>query len=462
MAYKNLITYNSKVSQVSRDFYSPNASVSGKPLSTVYAFLSRVDPWSDNNFPVQPTQDQQYLKSVFGNMFVAKKITSNNISPVIQRIDWVSGTTYQHYQDDIDMFATDTNGFLIYKFYVRNNYDQVFKCLWNNNDSPSTVMPMFQPGAFDSNDIYTGSDGYKWKFMYTIDSGSKSKFMDVNWMPISVSANASPNPVNTSAGFGDIEVINVTNSGSGYDAVNTTIVVSITGSNTSPAAANVVVSNGAISDIIVSNPGKDYTSANISIVSYTSSNLSFVSPTGSGATVIAYASPIGGHAYDPISELGTNHTMYSIEFNGSENGNIPTDIEYYQIGLVVNPSAQSSSPANASIYKISTDFFVAVGLGSFVNDEIVYQGNSLETATFTATVLSFDNTTGIINLINTKGTPLVNASVYGNTSNTVRTLLSVNTPDFIPYSGYISYIENRSGIQRSPDGIEQFRFVVQY
>jgi len=462
MAYKNLITYNSKVSQVSRDFYSPNALVSGKPLNTVYAFLSRVDPWADDNFPNQPTQDQQYMKSVLGNMFVAKKITSNDISPVIQRIDWISGTTYDYYQDNIDMFAVDTNGFLIYKFYVRNNYDQVFKCLWNNNGKLSTVMPMFEPGVFDSNDIYTGSDGYKWKFMYTIDAGSKSRFMDVNWMPIPVSANVSSNPVSTTAGFGDVEVINVTNGGSQYDSVNTTIVVSVTGTNTSPVAANVVVTNGEISDIIVSNSGKDYTTANITITAYTSSNLSIVSTTGSGATAIAPVSPVGGHAYDPISELGTNHSMFSINFNGSENGSIPTNIEYYQVGLVISPVAQSSNPANSSIYKISTDFFVAIGLGSFISDEVVYQGTSLERATFTATVLSFDNTTGIINLINTKGIPQVNASVYGNTSNTVRTLLSYNTPDFISYSGYISYVENRSGIQRSPDGIEQFRFVVQY
>jgi hypothetical protein len=462
MAYKNLITYNSKVSQVSRDFYSPNALVSGKPLNTVYAFLSRVDPWADDNFPNQHTQDQQYMKSVLGNMFVAKKITSNDISPVIQRIDWISGTTYDYYQDNIDMFAVDTNGFLIYKFYVRNNYDQVFKCLWNNNGKLSTVMPMFEPGVFDSNDIYTGSDGYKWKFMYTIDAGSKSRFMDVNWMPIPVSANVSSNPVSTTAGFGDVEVINVTNGGSQYDSVNTTIVVSVTGTNTSPVAANVVVTNGEISDIIVSNSGKDYTTANITITAYTSSNLSIVSTTGSGATAIAPVSPVGGHAYDPISELGTNHSMFSINFNGSENGSIPTNIEYYQVGLVISPVAQSSNPANSSIYKISTDFFVAIGLGSFISDEVVYQGTSLERATFTATVLSFDNTTGIINLINTKGIPQVNASVYGNTSNTVRTLLSYNTPDFISYSGYISYVENRSGIQRSPDGIEQFRFVVQY
>ena len=35
-----------------------------------------------------------------------------------------------------------------------------------------------------------------------------------------------------------------------------------------------------------------------------------------------------------------------------------------------------------------------------------------------------------------------------------------STPDFIAYSGYIAYIENRVSVQRSKDGIEQFKFVL--
>jgi hypothetical protein len=303
--------------------------------------------------------------------------------------------------------------------------------------------------------------------MYTIDSGLKRKFMDVNWIPVSVSANTSPNPVSTSAGWGDIEVINVTNGGSGYDQVNTTIVVSITGANSVPATANVSISNtvnGVITDIIVGNPGTNYTSANVTINAYTSANLNFVSPIGSGATAIAPVSPVGGHGYDPISELGTSHVMFSVEFNGSEGGYIPTDIDYHQIGLLITPIAQSTlpNPANGEIYKTTTDLVVAAGFGFFTGDEIVYQGTSLQTAIFSGTVLSYDDISGTIKLINTTGTPIPNASIYGKSSKTVRTLLSINYPDFIPYSGYLSYIENRSAIQRSSDGIEQFRFVVQY
>jgi hypothetical protein len=41
-------------------------------------------------------------------------------------------------------------------------------------------------------------------------------------------------------------------------------------------------------------------------------------------------------------------------------------------------------------------------------------------------------------------------------------MLSYNSPNFVLNSGYLAFIENRTGVQRSSDGIEQFRFVLGY
>ena len=98
MANQNLLTYNSKVTQVKQDFYAPVAIFPGTTsvVSTVYAFLAHVTPWPSDINPPVPTQDQQNIKTIFKSMFVAKKITSNDISPVIERINWVSGTVYDY------------------------------------------------------------------------------------------------------------------------------------------------------------------------------------------------------------------------------------------------------------------------------------------------------------------------------------------------------------------------------
>jgi hypothetical protein len=476
MANQNILTYGLKLTQLKQDYYAPTLVYKGTttPAESIYCFLSRVDPWPNDPItgletPPVPTQDQQYIKNVFKNMFVAKQVTSANISPVTQRFDWTSGTTYDYYQDNVDMFARDSSGLLVKTFYVRNRYDQVFKCLWNNNGQPSTDEPYFQPGVYNTNNVFvSGIDGYKWKYIYTIDIGNKTKFMDSTWIPVPLGQNT-PNP-NATVGIGSIDVVNIVNGGSGYDPVGSPITITITGSgNTIQATANVgTVTNGVIQDITIYNSGANYTSANV-IISTSGAN------TGTGAIAIAPVSPIGGHGFDPVSELGCNHVMYAVEFNGTETLNgvdyIPTDIDYRQIGLLINPMANDTYPnfANNSIYDLTTQLTVAGGVGGlFTSDEIVTQiDNTVGSATygqtvFTATVLSFNPATNVLKLINTLGTPIVNGSIRGNSSGAARTILTVNTPKFIKFSGYIAYIENRTGVQRSTDGIEQFKFVLGY
>ena len=454
MAYKNLLTYNAKVSQVEQTYYSPTSvlPITGLPISSIYVFLSRVDPWSNDLNPDIPQQTQQYIKSVFKNIFAVKLVNQNNISPVIERIDWASGTSYNYYQDNIDMFQVDQNGFNVINFYVRNSYDQVFKCLWNNNGLTSTVEPYFQPGNYGVNNIFQGSDGYKWKYMYTINTGSKKTFMDTSWIPVPVGQNT-PNPLQTAEGYGGIEVINITDGGLGYDVANSVVTVTITGDGYGAAGLAVSNNTGSITDVVVTNPGTNYSYATVTISSIV----------GSGATAITAASPIGGHGFDPVSELGTKAVMITAEFNGSEGGYVPTDVDYRQSGILINPTSLANYPypANSQIYSTTTDVVVSSGFGKFESDETVYQG-SAENPTFSATMLSFNSTTNVIKLINIAGTPLINQPIYGVTSQTARTVLSYNQPNFVPFSGYLAEIQNRSGIQRSSDGIEQFRFVLGY
>ena len=247
MANQNILTYGLKVSQLKQDYFSPSVFLANTttPVESLYCFLSRVDPWPYDSNPPAPTQDQQYIKNVFKNMFVAKAITSNNITPVARRIDWTSGQVYDYYQDNVDMLAVDQNDFLIKSFYIKNRYDQVFKCLWNNNGGASTVEPFFKPGNYGLNNIFQDSDGYKWKYMYTIDVGSKKTFMDSDWIPVPIGSHT-PNPLESTAGRGDIEVINVLDGGDGYPS-DGSVEISITGDGIN-ATASPVIENGITMD----------------------------------------------------------------------------------------------------------------------------------------------------------------------------------------------------------------------
>jgi hypothetical protein len=461
MDNKNILTHGAKLVSVTQGYYSAVASIPNStiPVTNYYCFLSKVDNWPVDEFPPYPNQSNAYLKQVRKNIFALKKISVNNISPVIERIDWTSGETYQYYRDDVDIYQKDSSGLAVYHFYIKNKYDQIFKCLWNNNEQPSTVEPYFEPGTFTDNGLFQGVDGYKWKYMYTIDIGLKVTFMDQYWVPVQIKGRAPSEYSITQttrllpAGAGNIEVINVLDGGSGYDTSLAPIFVTIQGDGVL-ATAEAVVSGGVITDITVNNPGTGYTYANIIISS----------DVGSGANAYASISPIGGHGSDLVGELGCDHVMLTAQFNATEGGLIPTDIDFHQIGIIVDPvtSATTPNPANATIYNATTELLVAIGAGRYTEDEWVYQGSSLENCNFKAQVLTFDPQNNLLKVLNKTGDAQPNSPIFGDSSKTVRTVISVNPPVYTTFSGYIMFVENRTGVERSTDGIEQFKFVLGY
>lgn len=414
-----------------------------------YIFLGKVDAWPDDVNPPQPSQSPASVKETFKNMFAVKKLTASNIAAVVPRIDWTSGTTYEEYSDQVDNFVT-VNGVVTKQFYVRNSYDQIFKCLFNNNGAASTIEPSITPGNTNTSRAIILEDGYKWIYITTIDKGLKQKFFDENWMPVAFGAH--PPRSNTTYGFGSVDAINIINSGSGYANGFSTTTITINGDGFG-ASSQANVSNNKIVDITVTNSGNNYTYANVTITP--------VSPFGgANATANIVLSPISGNNYDPPSELGCNHLMYSIDFNKSEGGAVPTDVAFRQVGMIQYCSLTDGSEPSTQTYNTCDIGTVGFGVSYFQSGERIYQGETYSTASYTATVCSFDSTNNITYLINTEGTPTLGSLMYGIDSGASRVLLSYSEPSFDIGSGYMSYIENREPVQRSPNDDEQVRMIL--
>lgn len=151
--------------------------------------------------------NESEVRKSYNNMLFGKKITPDNINLVVTRHDYIVGEVYDAYDD------TDTALFSK-RFYVvvknGSSYD-VFKCLDNNNGSPSTSAPSRLDIAY-SDEIYRTSDNYVWKYMYTITSTDMTKFSTDTFIPI-----MSNNQVSNSAVDGSIDVIKVDFAGSRYD-----------------------------------------------------------------------------------------------------------------------------------------------------------------------------------------------------------------------------------------------------
>ena len=142
-----------------------------------------------------------YNSMIFGN-----KIKASDVSLMIQRNDWSANTIYDIYDPQDHDLSTKT-------FFVVVNEGSnyfVYKCLDNNNRSPSTV----QPSGTDAQPFNTPNDGYVWKYLYTLDDFSFRTFATAQYIPVDSSQNS-----NTISSLGGIEVITVdpANRGSGYN-----------------------------------------------------------------------------------------------------------------------------------------------------------------------------------------------------------------------------------------------------
>ena len=316
---------------------------------------------------------------------------------------------------------------------------------------PSTVKPtqIYQNRSVEE------TDGYVWKYMYTVDTADRTRFTTDQYIPVKTvlfNDNSLQWGVQANAVPGAIESIEIVNPGSGYtDANNLTI--TIVGDGTG-AAANVRVntSSNTLSNIAIYNKGAGYTFANATITDSTGN--------GVGGTARVIISPSGGHGSDAISELGGSYLILNPRLSGSENDKFPTTNEYRQVGLIVSPHVRSTNNIASNVaYSQYLTAILDTSTNAFDQDEVVYQGTSLATATFSGKVLEYSN--NIVKLTDTVGTITADVLVGSNTGVTRFVQDSINK-ELEPYSGKLLYIDNIVPITRASDQTEDFKIVLKF
>lgn len=258
------------ISKVSQYYYTFGRS---KPWPTVTA----TDPITNVQYTVSSDDDPPAVSdsypfelSVRNNMQSAKYIDSNDAAIVVDRHDWFVGRIYDQYDDYSADLPSYTGAISIdtATFYVITDQFNVYKCLYNNNNAQSLVKPTgTNPTSFIT------SDGYVWKFMYTIPLSLRNKFISSRYIPVLTSLSDqfySRGSINSflieNKGKGYIsstwkvsEVI-VLNGGSGYTVGGTVLRFDAapTGGTRATAVVTSVDSNGAITAVNVTNVGNKY------------------------------------------------------------------------------------------------------------------------------------------------------------------------------------------------------------
>jgi hypothetical protein len=417
------------------------------PNTKIFLTFGKVDAWPDETSPNVSNSSVATAYEIWSNMIGGKRVLGGDVMHVIPRFNWEANTVYTAY-DHMNTNLHDGNTC----FYVLNSDFSVYKCIANNNGGMSTV----EPSTFNTSSPVSASDGYVWKYMYSLNDSEKLRFTTTNYMPVktlTLDDGSLQWDVQEQAAAGSIEAIFVTSGGQNY--MNTAnISVTITGDGTlATAIPTLNTSSNTIESFIITNSGSDYTYADVEILD---------SSGGEAATARAIISPIGGHGSDPLYELGGKNLMFNIKLRYTEEGVLQASNDFRQISLLKDPYLRSTSnvASNATFNQAYT--ITAFGSGDYNQDEYVYQGGSFATATFSGRVLVWESDTNTLLLINTKGEPTAAQSLIGTESFTVRSINSAVSGDIEKHSGRLLYVDNIKPITRSTDQIEDFRIVMKF
>lgn len=461
--------------------FKQSATESGNAM---YMFIGRPLSWTDDSNPPTPVDSLNDEYDAYANMTALKKVSATDVSHAIIRRDWTSGTVYDEYRHNYTSSNTATSGastLWASTFYVVTSDYNVYKVISNNNGANSTVMP-----TGTSTNILTTADGYKWKFMYSISASDVIKFVTSDFIPVKTIGakaaidgevgglgtaasddNSAQWDVENAAVDGTIEHARVTAGGSNYGS-NGTYNVAVSGDGAS-GQLQVTVASGAITAVTVNAVGSGYSVASIDNALLRTAT----SSSGTGATFDVIVSPKNGHGSDPIEELGGNYVIVNSRLEYAEgSGDFPTDNDFRQIGLIVNPTnAGGNTLSSATTLSALNRFTLQTGATMPAVDDTIASAASITSGTATGKVVSVDSTNRYVYYLpfvdsvgNYNDFANGNGVFVGSTQKgTILSSGGVSAayPEVQRNSGDIVYLENRGAVARAADQIEDIKLIIE-
>ena len=459
--------------------------------TTYYLFIGRAHAWASDvdaqgntitegtdASPPTPNDDVTSEFYNYDDMLGAKLIASTDVSHVIPRRNWTTGTTYDMYEHNIsssNAAASGATNLFDSTYVVMNSSYAVYKVIENDGATASTVEP-----TSTSNSIFATSDGYRWKYMYSLTSAETLNFMSTDFIHCSTDSTVSAAAVD-----GALDTALVVAGGSSYSTSSgaTISAIPIRGDGSS-GVASVVISSGAVASVSITTAGTGYTYAYIrdaDIIAATNAG-----GAGSGANINIIIPPKGGHGYNAVKELGGFYVMMNKSLVGIEGtSDIGVANDFRRIGLLKDPyNFGTTTIATASTRRqIYAAVFSSVS-GTFVADEEINQA----TTGAVGKVIEYDSTNKILfwyqtrfpdvgtdtngNLTAFSGANAItgqtsSAAATPNTSSSATTngvvfASGYSNPELAYDSGDIIYVEERSPITRASDQTENIKLIIEF
>jgi len=309
-----------------------------------YVAISRSQQWQpDDNTDISPTpvENQREERRFRYSMQSLKSVEAHSF--VVPLYDWSSNTVYSAYSDN-------AIGQPAQSFYVRTDDNNVYLCVKSGKSSTGTIqVSTVKPDHTDAT-LPIETDGYVWKYLYTISTADANSFLTANFMPVKyVDSAAATDPyfgqyTIQNAGIpGQIVGYRVVDQGGVYTSAPS---ITITGNGTGAKGRAILNTSGGIQAVevgdsanapVLSNMGSGYTYANVTVGSGT------LSGGGNPATVVPIFGPNNGLGSDPRDDLRSTSIMLNVKPDGTVNNKWVTGNDYRQIGVLRNPTEYNSN-----------------------------------------------------------------------------------------------------------------------
>lgn len=435
--------------------------------SGYYIGIGRSELWNDSDIVPNPKATGQEERNARYSLQSIKKIL--DFSYVSPRFDWSFGAIYSPWNDGV-------SGHPINSYYVLTDENQLYICLQQAKTaegvpSPSTVKP-----TGTTTTPFKNSDGYIWKFLFSIGALNASKFLAGNFLPTrTVDSTDSASPaadieqqgIQNAAIGKQIVGFEVTNGGTGY---TTSPTVTVTGNGTG-ARGTATISGGAVTKIELTESGgvpvfgSGYDFADVAIAAAPAGN--------TNATARPIFGPRAGFGKDPRDDLRSTAVMLNSKPTGAEAGKFVITNDFRQVVLLKNPTIDSNG---GSIFAAQTGKVLKrLPLQSVTTTFTV--GNTIQGSTTAAKAIIDDlDSAGAPGLIyhQTEATGFATfqegEQVTETNGNGDGVLVAANVDsdanafilgDVTQYGGEILYVDNRAAIQRSADQTEDIKVVIQ-
>ena len=438
----------------------------------MYIAIGKSEQWDSAENVPDPTDTPRAIRQLRSGIQSIKK--ASDVSFVIPRHNWSSGSTYSAYDDNFATIPSNT-------YYVLTDENQIYICLQqsqDNNGTPnaSTVKPT---GTLTK--PFKTADGYIWKFLYSLSAARSSKFLSSNFVPIEFVPNifdsadtflAQQKTVQRASVKGQIIGVAVTKGGTGFDSSGGTT-VTINGDGVRAAASATVV-GGVVTKIEMDSStdscikmGQAYNFASVSITG-----------AGSGAEARAIFGPDSGMGADPRDELKSTSLMFHVKPDGTESttqkvsGSTTTgasfiiDQDFRQVALIKNPRDSAGAIYSGTSGKMLRylEFQSTSQAASFAKDAIITSASGAQAVvdhSDSARVWFHQNdSTGFKPFV--EGEAVTGGGGSGNLelAGADADANAWRHGDVDKMSGEILYIENRAPVTRSSIQTEDLKIVI--